>query len=225
MLLTVGALGTTAAGAGVNLTTDVIDRKETKEYIKTITSKVSGLQRRFNELEAEMKEVQKTIERIMEKYGLDENEAFHLFKKVIKLDDQVTAVSVLMGKGVAAFKAARDLSQITNAVKSVGTITKTATGGVSYAITKPLSQLTEAELQAIRSYAPIAKGAVSVTGKVIQGTFIVISAGVVVWDIVSLVKDWNSTHPAAQAIVDVFDKLNLLERNIREKLSIMENIE
>ena len=224
-MLTAGALSTTAVGAGVNLTTNIIDRKETKEYIETITSKVSGLQWRFNELEAEMKEVQKTIDWIMKIYGLNENEALYLFNKVSKMDKQVAAVSVLMGNGVAAFKAARDLSQITNTVSSVGTITKTATGGMSYAITKPLSQLTEAELQAIRSYAPIAKGTVSVGGKLLQGTFIVVSAGVVVLDIVSLIKDWNSTHPAVKAIDDVFDKLNLLERNIREKLSIMENIE
>jgi hypothetical protein len=215
LLLTAGALSTTAVGAGVNLTTNIIDRKETKEYIETIKYKVDGLQRSYKELEAALAEVQKTIEWIKKTYGLNENEAFHLFNKVIKLDDQVTAVSVLMGKGVAAFKAARDLSQITNTVKSVGTITKTATGGMSYAITKPLSQLTEAELQAIRSYAPIAKGTVSVGGKLLQGTFIVVSAGIVVWDIVSLVKDWNSTHPAVEAIDAVFDKLNILEKDMK----------
>ena len=121
----------------------------------------------------------------------------------------------MLGKGAATFKAARDLSQTIKTMKSIGTFAKTATGGTSFSITK--SALTEIEKKAIRDYAPIAFGRVSLLGKIFQGGAIVLNVGFIVWDIVTLVQDWRKKHPAVELIDDVLCKLDAIEKHFQNE--------
>lgn len=223
-MLTVGSLGTTVAGAGVNITTDLINRSETKDYIKKIDDLVSGLQGHFNELEDILAMYTTAVERIMKIHGLDENTAAYFINQIKEKFPRITKITIMFSEGAAAFKAAVDLSKTIRTMKSIGTFTKTATGGTAFTITKSLSQLTEVEKIAIGKYAPIAFGRVSVIGKVFKGALIAVNVGFAVWDIISLVKDWKSKHPAVETIDDALGKLKVIENQTTKDLAMIERI-
>jgi uncharacterized protein YoxC len=52
LVLTVSSLSATAAGVGINLTTDSINRKKTEKYLETINDLLSDLNQRCEELDA-----------------------------------------------------------------------------------------------------------------------------------------------------------------------------
>ena len=115
----------------------------------------------------------------------------------------------------ATFKAAAELSRTIKTMKNIGIFTKAATGGTSFAIAK--SALTEIEKKAIRDYAPIAFGRISVLDKIFQGGIIALNVGFIVMDIVSLVQGWTNNHPAVEVIDDVLRKLDNIEKHFNDE--------
>ncbi len=210
-MLTAGSLAATGTGVAVNVTTNVIDRNETKEYIETINKKVYDLQNRFKKLECILAQHEEAVMWFMNSHGLNKGEATYFVNKFIKESkSKISGTATVCFKGAAAFIAARDLSKTIKTMKSIGTFAKTATGGMSFSITK--SALTEIEKKAVRDYAPIAFGRISVLGKIFQGGAIVLNVGFIVWDIVTLIKDWENKHPAVELIDYVLNRLDEIEK-------------
>nr|CAH0106872.1 unnamed protein product [Daphnia galeata] len=204
LLLTAGSLAATGTGVAVNVTTNVIDRKETKKCIENINHLVSDLQHRFKKLECILAQHATAVKWFMDSHGLNENEAIYFLTKFAQENfAKISNTLIVLGKGTAAFKAAGELSRTIKTMKSIATLTKASAGGMSFSITKPLQQLTEIEEKAIRNYAQIAMGHTSVLSKIFQGGIIALNVGFIVWDIVSLVQGWTNNHPAVEVIDDV----------------------
>jgi hypothetical protein len=219
LVLTFGGLAATVAGTGVNLGADLVDKFWTKGYLETITNLVSSLQRCFEELEMSLAQYWTIVQWLKQSHGLDEDWSVFLLQQ---LGNCVLAHSA---KGnVAAFAMAGELYRTIEIAKSVGTLTTTATGGTSYVITKTLSELTAVETAAVKNIFAVARTGATVLGKVLEGSVMVLNVGMVVFEIVSLVKSWTNNHPAVIAIDDLSDKLNLLENEIKQKLSTMEEV-
>jgi hypothetical protein len=58
---------------------------------------------------------------------------------------------------------------------------------------------------------PLTKTALSTSGKLIQGAFAGLNIGLAIYDIVTLVKAWNTDHPAITAIDSASETLCKLE--------------
>ena len=101
-MLTAGSLAATGTGVAVNVTTNVIDRKETKEYIETINNKVSDLQHRFKKLECILAQHTTAVKWFMDSHGLNENEAFYFLTKFVKENKRkISGTLTVLGKGAA----------------------------------------------------------------------------------------------------------------------------
>lgn len=179
MLLTVPAITCSVGGTGCNLITDMINRSETKTYISKIEQFVSSLQNRTNELQATLENYHRAVNWLMEKHELDKNSAAHFVKKFAKSISQITALSNNITKGAQLFEAAGALYSSIQLMKSVGKFSYRA-NGMSYTIIKPLEELTKAEIQAIKNYAPVVSGTASVGKHLLQGTLVVVTIGVTV---------------------------------------------
>ena len=107
LLLTAGSLTATVAGVAVNVATNVIDRKETKEYIENINNKVSDLQNRFKKLECILAQHATAVKWFMDSHGLNENEAIYFLTKFAQENfAKVSSTVAVLTKGADTFKAA-----------------------------------------------------------------------------------------------------------------------
>ena len=191
LLLTIPAVVGTLSGTTCNLITDQVNRSKTKDYIEKIENLVSDIQK-----------LSESLDRTLKDY------------KLAKSIANISSVIDVAIDGAKLFKAAGDMYATLNTMKSVGTFTRTATGGMSYTITK--SVLTSAEEAAIRGFGTMR--AVSLTARIFEGALVVVNIGFVVWDIVSLVKDWTRKHPAVEAIDNVTGKLKTIGVQTKENL-------
>lgn len=218
LALTVSSLSATAAGVGINWKTDSINRKKTEKYLETINDILSDLNQRCEELDAILDNYRAAVSGLEQSHGLNEGMSAYIIKKFAQDYKRILSVT----GSVAAFKAAIDMSRTIEIATSIGTLTTTATGGVSYVITRSLSELTAVELAAINNLGKVVLGRTTAIFRVFRGTMIVVNIGVVVFDIYSLVKDWKRNHPAVEAIDDAIEKLNTAKTEIENNLSIME---
>jgi hypothetical protein len=154
----------------------------------------------------------------MNSHRLNENVAIYFLTKFIKeKKSKISGTLTVLSGGTATFKEAGELSRTIKTMKSIGTFSKTATGGTSFSITKPLEKLTEIEMTAFKNYSPIALGQTNVLWQISQGGLIIIHAIFIVWDIVSLVQDWTNNHPAVEVIDDVLRKLDDIEKHFNDE--------
>lgn len=218
LVLTVSSLSATVAGVGINLTTDSINRKKTEKYLETINDLLSDLNQRCEELDAILDNYRTAVSGLEQSLGLNEGMSAYIIKKFALDYKRILSVT----GSVAAFKAAIDLSRTIEIATSIGTLTTTATGGVSYVITRSMSELTAVELAAINNLGKVVLGRTTAIFRVFTNTMIVVNIGVVVFDIYSLVKDWKRNHPAVEAIDDAIEKLHTAKTEIENNLSIME---
>ena len=214
LLLTIPAVVGTLSGTTCNLITDQVNRSKTKDYIEKIENLVSDIQKLSESLDRTLKDYKESIQWLMKNHNLDENVAIFFTGKLAKSIANISSVIDVAIDGAKLFKAAGDMYATLNTMKSVGTFTRTATGGMSYTITK--SVLTSAEEAAIRGFGTMR--AVSLTARIFEGALVVVNIGFVVWDIVSLVKDWTRKHPAVEAIDNVTGKLKTIGVQTKENL-------
>lgn len=103
--------------------------------------------------------------------------------------------------------------QVVNLMAHLGASAKPAVG-------KVVSNAVQAEVQT-GAKVVVATGKALATEIAIHGVMTSLNVGLAIWDIVSLVKTWNSVHPAVEVIDKVLINLTQIEQSIQTQMEVM----
>ena len=243
LALTAGTLGTLygVGGTAVNVGTSIVDHVQTKDFIKKINTAMTDLQAALGTLESTLDNYNETLEYLKEMYKLDDNEAWTMtnqfyamsnnLKKGVEQMGSVAIFVVVLAMAKPCFADTAILTPLAhNLVHMVGTIPSMSNLAPKFANTagqfagrvagQSLFQIGGGTAGMTASMVRNG-GLVMKTGKVLKGVLAGVNIAVAVWEVYSLVKDWNTAHPAVDAINTVTEKLDQVEIQIKEQLQLL----
>ena len=198
LAFTLGGLGFTAAGVTTNIVTNVVDSKCAQAFVKEIETILSERDDTIRELGVHFEQLGKLVE-VARQAGMTEEEA--------------------MG-----FALRYGLSYSMTTLRIIKPETMTEMAGVGTKAMKTLPKVVYGLEPAMANLGIKPAALVNLSGKVVGGIAKGLAAvGVVLqaWEVISLVKEWNTKHPT----VDAIDKLlEQLEKETEEQEALLKTL-
>lgn len=203
LLLTTAAIGSSATGAVINVTTVITDHLRSKRYLKDVEIILDALQGNLHDLDAVMADYQQSVRWLMENHHFNIYAAEFIAKQLIR-------------RGTTAMTISENARNDADMARVIRTLRRShGVGSVSFVLNKSASELTKAELNVLNVYnKTAAKVGSAATKHLLHGTMAAVNMGVTLWEICSLVNDWRRQHPAAEVVDEAISKVDLIQQQL-----------
>ena len=205
-------------GTATNVTTSIVDNRLTKKYIKKLEDCLRRVESKMGDAGKSLECYLKTLNWLKEAHGIDNNAASLMIKKWAV----ATKIATGVGRAVQLMEISNKFYDAVKTMKTIGELTMKGTTSASFIITKPIAELTKAELEAVKLFGKYGGSGVAAkaTSTVLKGAFVVIGVGTSIWEIYSLVKDWDK-NPTAEAIDTSVDQLEEIKKSAKKNLEAL----
>ena len=204
LLLTTAAIGSSATGAVINVTTVVTDHLRSKRYLKDVETILDALQNNMRHLESIVCDYELSVRWLMENHHLNIFAAEFVAKQLIRQGTTAMVVSKNARNDADMLRVVRTLKRSHGVVGSVGLV-----------LNRSASEMTKAELNVLNVYGQTAaKVGAAATKHLLHATMAAVNIGVALWEVCSLVNDWKGQHPATEAVDDAISKVDLIQQQL-----------
>lgn len=217
--LTIGGVAASVAGTATNITTSIVDNRLTKKYIGQLESCLRKIEKKMGDAREAMKNYLATLEWFKKAHGIDINMASILIQKWTA---NIAEIATGVTRAAKLIEISNKFYDAVKTMKTIGELTVKGTTSAAFTFTKPIAELTKAELEATKIFVNSggAGWALNATSKVFNGVFVVIGVGASIWEIYNLVKDWD-TNPTAEAVDKSVAKLQEIKKDVNKNLEAL----
>jgi hypothetical protein len=221
ILVASGAL-LTAGSAGSQMITDFKDYDQSKNFLEIIKKLLEEHDAVATKFQNMIKDVQDIVQILKQQHNLDENIPItNILAHVINGAGQVTVI--VKAETIPNIAMTRDVLESTNNVLIRNTDADTS---MSFNLGKPLTEMSKSEMngimQIIKTSKAAAKVILSIGKNSIPISDAVVGIAITLWDVYTLVNEWNKDHPIIENITNLRDNLTI-EKESLERLLKPEN--
>ena len=201
LVWTAASIGTSLAGTAVNVITDVVDREETKEFIRKIKRLLDDYNDAIVYLQSLLTKLNDAMKNLMKEHDMDEAHALHQvlasadFPKTFWGKGLTTGTNLacVLGKSLQAVK-------LTNTEAGLVLKLFELLTGTTITAAKDVTQ-------ASASLGQTATKAVGAVGKTVARGAAVVGVAISVVEVGSTIKDWCNKHPTVEKTEEIIDSL------------------
>jgi hypothetical protein len=212
----------TAGSAGSQMITDFKDYDQSKNFLEIIKKLQEEHDAVATKLQNMIKDVQDIVQILKQEHSLDENIPItNILAHVINGTGQVTVI--VKAETIPNIAMTGDVLESTNNVFIRNTDADTST---SFNLGKPLTEMSKSEMNGIMQIIKTSKAAAKVILSIEKNSIpiadAVVGIAITLWDVYTLVNEWNKDHPIIENITNLRDNLTI-EKESLERLLKLEN--